>query len=165
MQAQEIADRVRERFPDIVVAHGEVSIVAGRHELLDAVDALRDDADLAFDFLSDVTASDWPDRDPRFWLAYHLFSSRHHHRVRVKVGLSPHDAVAPSVVPRFPTADWFERELYDLYGIEFEGHPDLRRILMPDDWEGHPLRKDYGLGGVGTQYRDAFIPPVDTRSP
>jgi NADH-quinone oxidoreductase subunit C len=158
-------DRLLERFPDAVRARGEVTLVVDRRELLDRLRELRDDDELSFDFLSDLTASDWPDREPRFWLAYHLSSSAHRRRVRVKVGLESEDAVAPSVVPLYPTADWFEREVYDFYGIEFDGHPDLRRIIMPDDWEGHPLRKDYGLGGVGTQYKGAFIPPVDTRSP
>ena len=158
-------DAVRERFPDAVEARGEVTVVVERGELLDRLRELRDADGFGFDFLSDVTASDWPDRDPRFWLAYHLYSSRHRHRVRVKVGLPDGDPTAPSVVGLYPTADWFERELFDMYGVRFEGHPDLRRILMPDDWDGHPLRKDYGIGGVGTMYKGAFIPPVDERSP
>ena len=82
----------------------------------------------------------------------------------MKVALAADDAVVPSVVGLYPAANWFEREVFDLFGIEFQGHPDLRRILMPDDWDGHPLRKDYGLGGVGTEYKGAFIPPVDQRS-
>ena len=159
------ADRLLERFPDAVVARGEVTLVVDRRELLDRLRELRDVAGLSFDFLSDLTASDWPDREPRYWLACHLWSSGHRRRVRVKVGLASEDAVVPSVVSLYPTADWFEREVYDFYGIDFDGHPDLRRIIMPDDWDGHPLRKDYGLGGVDTQYKGAFIPPVDTRSP
>jgi NADH-quinone oxidoreductase subunit C len=151
---------LRERFPDAVEARGELTLIVERGELLDR---LRAD-DLSFDFLSDATATDWPDREPRFWVAYHLSSSAHRHRIRVKVGLVSDDPVIPSVVPLYPAADYFELEVFDLYGIEFEGHPDLRRILMPDDWEGHPLRKDYGIGGVGTQYKGAFIPPVDQRS-
>ena len=157
-------DHLLERFPDAVVARDEVTLVVDRRELLGRLRELRDDGELSFDFLSDLTASDWPDREPRFWVAYHLCSTTHRRRVRVKVGLSPEDAVMPSVVSLFATADWFEREVFDFYGIAFDGHPDLRRIIMPDDWEGHPLRKDYGLGGVGTQYKGAFIPPVDTRS-
>jgi NADH-quinone oxidoreductase subunit C len=157
-------DHLRERFPDLVEARGEVTIVVSREELLDRLRELRSDEELSYDFLSDVTAADWPDREPRFWVAYHLSSSAHRHRVRVKVGLPSDDALVPSVVGLFPTADWFEREVFDLFGIRFDGHPDLRRILMPDDWDGHPLRKDYGLGGVGTQYKGAFIPPVDQRS-
>jgi NADH-quinone oxidoreductase subunit C len=83
----------------------------------------------------------------------------------VKVGLSEAGPSVPSVVSVYPTADWLEREVWDFFGIVFDGHPDLRRIIMPDDWDGHPLRKDYTLGGVGTQYRGAFIPPVEQRSP
>jgi NADH-quinone oxidoreductase subunit C len=155
---------LRERFPDAVEARGELTLVVERGDLLDRLRDLQRADDLSFDFLSDLTATDWPDREPRFWVAYHLSSSAHRHRIRVKVGLVSDAPVVPSVVPLYPTADYFEREVFDLYGIEFEGHPDLRRILMPDDWEGHPLRKDYGIGGVGTQYKGAFIPPVDQRS-
>jgi NADH-quinone oxidoreductase subunit C len=84
--------------------------------------------------------------------------------MRVRVGVSGSDPRLPSVTSLFPTADWHERETYDFYGIEFEGHPDLRRILLPDGWEGWPLRKDEELGGVDTRYRGAFIPPVDRRT-
>jgi NADH-quinone oxidoreductase subunit C len=165
MDATAIADRLRDRLPDAVVARDEVTVVVGREELHPTLRWLRDDPDLSFDFLSDVTASDWPDREPRFWLAYHLYSLQRRHRLRVKVGLGADDPIVPSVVPLWPTADWFERELWDFFGIRFDGHPDLRRIIMPDDWDGHPLRKDYTLGGVGTQYKGgAFIPPVDQRS-
>ena len=158
-------DAVRARFPDALEARGEVTLVVQRGELLDRLRELRDDDALSFDFLSDLTATDWPDREPRFWIAYHLFSSTHRHRARVKVGLQGDDPTVPSVVSLYPTADWFEREVYDMFGVRFPGHPDLRRILMPDDWEGHPLRRDYGIGGVGTQYKGAFIPSVDERSP
>ena len=165
MPAAPSVDVVRERFPDAVEARGEVTVVVQRGELLDRLHELRDGDGLAFDFLSDVTASDWPDRRPRFWIAYHLYSSTHRHRIRVKVGLPPDDPRVPSAVSLYPTADWFEREVFDMYGVRFDGHPDLRRILLPDDWDGHPLRRDYGIGGVGTQYKGAFIPPVDERSP
>jgi NADH-quinone oxidoreductase subunit C len=165
VNAAELAGRVRERFPDIVVARDEATAVVSPDALLGALGWLRDQDDLAFDFLSDLTATDWADRDPRFWVAYHLSSTRHRHRLRVKVGLSEAGPSVPSVVSVYPTADWLEREVWDFFGIVFDGHPDLRRIIMPDDWDGHPLRKDYTLGGVGTQYRGAFIPPVEQRSP
>jgi NADH-quinone oxidoreductase subunit C len=164
VDAAALAERVRQRFPDALLARQEVTIVVAREDLRDALGWLRDQDDLVFDFLSDLTATDWPGRDPRFWVAYHLASTTHRHRLRVKAGVSEEDATVPSVVSIFPTAEWFERELWDFFGIEFDAHPDLRRIIMPDDWDGHPLRKDYALGGVGTQYRGAFIPPVDTRS-
>jgi NADH-quinone oxidoreductase subunit C len=82
----------------------------------------------------------------------------------VKVGLAEGDATMPTVTPMFPTANWHEREVYDFFGIAFEGHPDLTRILLPDGWEGHPLLKTEELGGVNTRYHGAFIPPVDTRT-
>jgi NADH-quinone oxidoreductase subunit C len=160
----ELAERVRSRLPEVVVARGEVTALVDRDELLRALGWLRDDEALSFDFLSSVTATDWPGRTPRYWVAYELSSTTFHHRVRVKVGLSAEDPRLPSTVPLFPTADWHEREAYDFYGIVFEGHPNLRRIMLPDGWEGHPLRKTEEMGGVNTRYRGAFIPPVDRRT-
>ena len=158
----ELADRVRTRYPDVAVAREEVTVVVGREELLEALGALREE--LGLDSLASVTATDWPGRDPRFWVAYELYSNEHRHRLRVKVGLSEDDPRIPSVTAAFPTADWHERETYDFYGIVFDGHPDLRRILLPEDWEGWPLRKTEELGGVNTRFHGAFIPPVDRRS-
>jgi NADH-quinone oxidoreductase subunit C len=129
-----------------------------------ALGGLRDDPELSLDFLSDVTATDWPERDPRFWVAYQLYSIRHHHRLRVKVPLGPDEAHVPSVTALFAGADWYEREVYDFFGIVFDGHPDLRRIELPEGWRGHPLRKTEELGGVNTRYHGAFIPPVDRRT-
>jgi NADH-quinone oxidoreductase subunit C len=162
---ERLAERLRqkERFPAAHVARGEVTLTIDRSELLAILGHLSTEPTLSFDFLSDVSATDWPDRVPRYWMAYHLFSMEHHHRLRVKLGLEADDATVPTVTGLFPTANWLEREVYDFFGIGFEGHPDLRRILMPDDWDGYPLRKDYELGGVGTRYKGAFIPPVDQR--
>ena len=164
MSPAELAERVRSRFPDVAVASGEATVAVDRGELLRALAHLRDDPDLAFDFLSSLTATDWPGREPRFWIAYELYSTSHRHRLRAKVGLPEDDPSVPSVVPMFPTANWFEREVFDFYGVVFEGHPDLTRILLPEGWEGHPLRKTEELGGVDTPYRGAFIPPVDRRT-
>ena len=164
MSAPDLAAALRSRYPDVVLVRDEVTLVLDRSELVAALGHLRDDPDLSFDFLSSVTATDWPGRDPRFWLAYELFSSSRHHRLRVKVGLGEADARVPSVAGLFPTADWHERETYDFFGVVFDGHPDLRRILLPDDWEGWPLRKTEELGGVNTRYHGAFIPPVDRRT-
>ena len=164
MSGPELAERVRAIHPDVVLARDEVTLFLTREALLDGLGRLRDDADLSLDSLSSVTATDWPGLDPRFWVAYELYSSSRHHRVRVKVGLSDGDARLPSVTPLFPTADWHEREAFDFYGIEFTGHPDLRRILLPEGWDGWPLRKDEELGGVNTRYEGAFIPPVDRRT-
>lgn len=163
MSPEELVARIAERYPDALVARGQAVLTVGRDDLRDALAFLAEEP-LAFGFLANVTATDWPDASPRFWVAYELLSIEHHHRLRVKVGIPGDDPRVPSVVDRFPTADWHERETYDFFGITFDGHPDLRRILLPDGWEGHPLRKTEELGGVNTPYRGAFIPPVDRRN-
>jgi NADH-quinone oxidoreductase subunit C len=162
--AAQIAERVRVRYPDTLVARGEVTVLVDRSELLDVLGALREDPELQLGFLSSITATDWPGHDPRFWVAYELRSIERFHRARVKVGLPETDPHVPSVTTMFPTANWHEREVWDFYGIVFEGHPDLTRILLPDDWDGFPLRKTEPLGGVNTRFHGAFIPPVDTRT-
>ncbi len=164
MNAERIAERIATRYPDTFVAREEATVLVGRDDLLDALSFLREDPELSLDFLSCVSATDWPHAAPRFWVIYELRAMAHHHRARVKVGLAASDARLPSVTGLFPTADWHERETFDFYGIIFEGHPDLTRILLPDDWEGHPLLKTEELGGVNTRYVGAFIPPVDTRT-
>jgi NADH-quinone oxidoreductase subunit C len=164
MKAAALADRIRGAFDDVLLARDEVTVVVGPEELVDTLVRLRDQPDLSFGFLSSLTATDHPGKDPRFWVAYELRSVEHAHRMRVKVGLQADDPHLPSITVLFPTANWHEREVWDLFGLVFDGHPDLDRILLPDDWEGHPLRKDEELGGVGTQYHGAFIPPVDERT-
>jgi NADH-quinone oxidoreductase subunit C len=164
VNAAGIAERVQMSYPEVVVSRDEASVSVGREELLAALGSFRDDPGLRLDFLSSVTATDRPDGDPRFWVVYELSSTELHHRLRVKVGLSDEDPRVPSVTGLFPTADWHERETYDFFGVVFDGHPDLRRILLPDDWEGWPLRKTEELGGVNTRYHGAFIPPVDRRT-
>lgn len=166
MGPAELAQRLRDRHPDAIEARGEVSIVVAADELLRTLEDLRDDPALSLRFLADLTATDWPELDPRFWLAYHLLSMEHRHRVRVKVGLPPEPDPphVPSVTPLYRGANWLEREVFDFFGIVFDGHPDLRRIEMPEDWVGHPLRKTEGLGGVKTPYKgDVFVPPPDQR--
>jgi NADH-quinone oxidoreductase subunit C len=160
----DIAERIRADHPDVLIARAEVTVVVDRDDLHGALARFRDDPDLGFDFLSCLTATDWPEKDPRFWVSYELRSMPHHHRLRVKTGVPGADAHLPSVTGLFPTANHQEREVFDLYGIAFDGHPDLTRILLPDDWEGYPLRKDEELGGVNTRFEGAFIPPVDRRT-
>ena len=116
--------------------------------LVDAARYLRDAPSGRFNFLSDVTASDWPPRAKRFDVIYSLYSISLKHRVRLKVQAGDGEAV-PTLCGVWPSANWLEREVFDLFGIRFAGHPDLRRILMPDDWQGHPQRKDYPLEGPG----------------
>jgi NADH/F420H2 dehydrogenase subunit C len=127
---------------------GDWSIVVAASRLPEIAAHLRSAPSAEFDACSDVTATDWPPRSPRFDLIYCLYSTRLHHRVRLKIRVADGDA-APSVSGVWPGASWLEREVFDLFGIPFEGHPDLRRILMPDDWQGHPQRKDYPLEGPG----------------
>jgi len=121
---------------------GDATAVIREFYLLDVMRFLRDDPALAFDMLSDVCAVDYLPRVPRFEVVYHLYSVAKNHRLRVKV-LVEEDTSVPSVVELWASANWMEREVWDLYGIRFEGHPDLRRILLYDEFEGHPLRKDY----------------------
>jgi NADH-quinone oxidoreductase subunit C len=163
VDAPALAARLRQTWDDVLEARGEVTVTIDRADLLDTLRRLRDEDDVDFEFLVDVSCTDWPGREPRVWMAYHLYSLRHNHRVRVKAGLPGEDLSLPSAVEIYPAADWQEREVFDFFGVRFDGHPDLRRILMPDDWEGHPLRKDHPLGGVPTQYKGAFVPPPDER--
>jgi NADH-quinone oxidoreductase subunit C len=163
MNPEELAGRLRERYVDVLLARGEVTVTVERDALLETLENLRDRDDVRFTFLADVSCTDWPGRDPRIWMAYHLWSPERNHRVRLKVGLPEDDLRLPSATGLFPAADWHEREVYDFFGVVFDGHPGLRRILMPDEWVGHPLRKDHPLGGVPTQYKGAFVPPPDER--
>jgi NADH-quinone oxidoreductase subunit C len=159
----ELAAAVEARYPDVVVARGEATVVIDRNELLDALAWLRDERGVQLDALSSVAATHWPDRDPAFWVVYELRSTALVQRLRVKVPVREDDQHVPSVTEMFPTANWHERETFDLYGIEFDGHPDLTRILLPAGWEGHPLRKDEPLGGVPTWFKGATMPPIDER--
>ena len=165
MTPDELDERLRLRFDEVLLYRGEVTVTVRPEALLSTLETMKGDEDLSFGFLSDLTATDWPSLDPRFWVAYHLQSLEHHHRARVKVGLAgqPDPPHVPSVTGLHPTANWHEREVFDFFGIVFDGHPDLRRIEMPQGWEGHPLRKDEPLAGVNTQYKGAFIPPPDQR--
>jgi NADH-quinone oxidoreductase subunit C len=128
---------------------GDWTVIAGLDRLLALARFLHDDPESLFDFCSDVTATDWPARAPqRFDLVYCLYSTTRRYRIRIKVRAGEHDAV-PSVTSVWPAANWLEREVFDMFGVRFAGHPDLRRILMPEDWQGHPQRKDYPLEGPG----------------
>ncbi len=138
------AEALKERFGDAVldVAHfrGEVTVVVARDALLDICRYLKDD--LGYNYLSDLTCVDWLDRRPRFDVAYHITSLNAWIRFRLKVQVNDGESV-PTVIPVWAAANWAEREVWDLFGVTFEGHPDLRRIQMPEGWIGHPLRKDY----------------------
>lgn len=126
---------------------GELTVVVPREHLRRVAEFLCGDAQSQFAFLSDITAVDRFPIEPRFELNYHLLSLARRERLRLKVLLSGDDPRIESVTSVWPTANWHEREAFDLFGVRFEGHPDLRRILMPEDWEGYPLRKDYPVEG------------------
>tara|TARA_Y100000590_G_scaffold264719_1_gene297479 strand:- start:21226 stop:21900 length:675 start_codon:yes stop_codon:yes gene_type:complete len=147
---EDLADYIAEKFEGFAVAvsfqQDQLCVVVPRENLVKVMTALRDDKEINMHQLIDVTAVDFPDRAKRFEVVYHLLSVRHNHRVRVKV-LVNDDELVPSMVELFSSAGWFEREVFDMYGIYFEDHPDLRRILTDYGFEGHPQRKDFPLTG------------------
>ncbi|MGI8987000.1 MAG: NADH-quinone oxidoreductase subunit C [Nocardioidaceae bacterium] len=148
----------------VVVDRGEVTFFVRREDLPRVVTQLRDDAALRFELLSGVSGVHYPEETGReLHAVYHLLSMTHNRRIRVEVAAPDSDPHIPSIVATYPTADWHERETYDFFGLVFDGHPALTRILMPDDWPGHPQRKDYPLGGVPVEYKGATIPPPDQR--
>jgi len=148
----------------VVVDRGEITFYVRRQHLLSVVKHLRDDPALRFEFCSGVSGVHYPnDKNRELHAVYHLLSMTHNRRIRLEVVCPDADPHIPSVVSVYPTADWHERETYDFFGIVFDGHPALTRIEMPDDWIGHPQRKDYPLGGVPVEYKGAEIPPPDQR--
>jgi NADH-quinone oxidoreductase subunit C len=140
---------------DVIEFRGETTVVLPRKILRAAAEYCRDHADLKFNLLSDATCVDRFPHEPRLELNYHLVSIPRAARLRLRVRLSGSDPVVDSLVPVWPGANWLEREVFDLFGIQFTGHPDLRRILLPDSWEGYPLRKDFPVEG----FRDVPILP------
>lgn len=129
-------------------AAGETTVVVPTEKIVEVCSFLKAEPGLEFNFLADLCGVDrGPEEEPRFEVNYHLFSTTRHHRLRLKVLLADDNPKVPTVTGVWRTANWHERETYDLFGVLFEGHPDLRRILLPDDWEGHALRKDFPLRG------------------
>lgn len=161
--SQFVLDRLQEKFAsEIVSTHNhagdETAIVRGAR-LVEIAQFLRDDEALSFEMLTDVTGVDYlgyddEPRDYRFEVAYHFYSLTKRHRVRLRVRLPEEDPVVPSLIHLWKSATWMEREAFDLYGIRFDGHPDLRRVLLYPEFEGHPLRKDYAL-----EQRQPIVPP------
>lgn len=148
IQNDPIIDRLKEHFPGAVQraieSFGMQELLIERGKLVEICRALRDDHEARFDYLTDVTARHIPGSEKPFQTIYHLYSFPRNVRLRIKVDLGAEEP-ALSVVPVWSSANWMEREAFDMIGIRFEGHPDLRRILLPEDWEGHPLRKDYPM--------------------
>jgi NADH-quinone oxidoreductase subunit C len=139
---------------DMREAFGEVTVIVARGTIVDALMKLRDDPTCLFKCFIDITAVDYPSREERFEIVYHLLSPRHNTRIRVKCTTDEMNPV-PSAIPAFPAANWYERETYDMFGVFFSGHPDLRRMLTDYGFEGHPLRKDFPMSGfVEVRYDD-----------
>ena len=171
----EIADRLAEGLerdgtapPDavsrVVVERGELTLHVPREHLVAVARMLRDDPSLAFEMCLGVSGVHYPwDTGRELHAVYPLLSITHNRRVRLEVSAPDADPRVPSLVGVYPTCDWHERETWDFFGIVFDGHPALTRIEMPDDWKGHPQRKDYPLGGIPVEYRGATIPPPEDR--
>lgn len=168
--ADDLAEALVERevprgaVQQITIDRGEITFYVQRERILDLCRTLRDDEGLRFELCSSISGVDYgADVAQRLHVAYHLTSMTYRRRIRLEVALDVDDPHVPSVVEVYPTADWHERECWDMFGVIFDGHPALTRILMPDDWEGHPQRKDYPLGGIPVEYKGAEILPPDER--
>jgi NADH-quinone oxidoreductase subunit C len=148
----------------VVADRGELTFYVKRDRLPEVARTLRDDAALAFELCTGVSGVHYPeDAGHELHAVYHLVSISRNRRLRLEVGAPDADPHVPSLVGTYPTCDWHERETWDFFGIIFDGHPALTRIEMPDDWKGHPQRKDYPLGGIPVEYRGAKVPPPDER--
>jgi NADH-quinone oxidoreductase subunit C len=168
----EVADELERVVPDlgdaverVVVDRGELTVHVRRERLPELAGRLRDDPRLRFEVCHSVSGVDYP-ADPtgrRLHAVYQVTSLTHRRRIRLEVAVSDADPHIPSVTAVWPGANWHERETWDMFGIVFDGHPWLTRILMPDDWPGHPQRKDYPLGGIAVEYKGAQVPPPDER--
>ena len=166
----EAVDALEEAYPGygdavtrVVVDRGELTLHVAPDAVADLCRHLRNSGDHRYEMLLGVSGVDFPEQPERFHVVYHLLSMTYRRRLRLETAVgeaSPHVA---SVTGVYPTADFHERETWDMFGVQFDGHPHLTRILMPDDWDGHPQRKDYPLGGVPVEYKGAQIPPPDER--
>ncbi|MEH3136042.1 MAG: NADH-quinone oxidoreductase subunit C [Mycolicibacterium neoaurum] len=157
-------DGFTEAVERVVVFRDELTIDVRRAHLLTVAQTLRDDAALRFELCLGVSGVHFPDeQDRELHTVYPLMSITHNRRIRLEVTAPDADPHVPSLFSVYPTTDWHERETYDFFGIIFDGHPSLTRIEMPDDWVGHPQRKDYPLGGIPVEYHGAQIPPPDQR--
>jgi NADH-quinone oxidoreductase subunit C len=167
----DVYDALAEAYPEleeaiekVVVAFGEITLFIRPERIAEVCRVMRDDEALRFELCSSVSGVDYLGSDDRrLHVVYHLTSMTYQRRVRLEAAVSAESPRLPSVTSVYPTADWQERETYDMFGVIFEGHPNLTRILMPDDWDGFPQRKDYPLGGVPVEYKGAEIPPPDRR--
>lgn len=152
LEPTEIAEKIKEKFPDEVVEvtnfRDQVSVIVKRDRILDICRYLHDEPTLSFNHLKDLCGVDYlGKKEPRFEVVYNLYSVRYRHRIRIRAQVPADGPIIKTVTSIWAGANWHERECFDMFGIVFTGHPDLRRILMPEDWEGYPLRKDYPLKG------------------
>ena len=150
MSEKKIIERIKEQYASAVIdSHdfrGDQTLTMKKDCGGEFFQFLRDDSELAFNFLMDITAVDYlSKKDERFEVVYHFYSLKYNHRLRVKIPVTEEDCVAESITPFWKTANWYEREIWDMYGIKFRNHPNLRRILMYEEFKGHPLRKDYPI--------------------
>jgi len=149
MDASITLNKLLQRFPQSILEthshRGDDTAVVRKEDIVAVCTFLRDDEALLYNFMMDLTAVDYLGKDPRFEVVYHLFSLKHNQRVRIKARVSESDCSIDSIVSVWISSDWFEREVFDMYGITFKGHPELRRILLYEGFEGHPLRKDYPI--------------------
>ena len=166
----ETVDALEAAFPGfseaitrVVVDRGELTLHVRPERIAEVCQALRDDANLRYELLLGVSGVDYPNDATRLHVVYHLMSMTYRRRIRLETAVSERDPHVATVTGVYPTADFHERETWDMFGVQFDGHPALTRILMPDDWDGHPQRKDYPLGGVHVEYKGAQIPPPDER--
>lgn len=160
MNASVTLGKLSKRFPGSVLEthshRGDDTALVKREDIQEIFKFLRDDEDLFYNFMMDLTAVDYLGQEPRFEVVYHLYSLKHNLRVRIKARVPESDCTIPSIVSIWNSANWFEREVYDMYGITFEGHPEMRRILLYEGFEGHPLRKDYPI-----KKRQPLIGPIN----
>lgn len=156
-----LVERLGETVVDAHAFRGDATLVVARERVVDALRAVRDEP-WRFEVLVDLTAWDRYPAEPRFEVVYHLLSLKRRERLRIKTRIPGHDPTVPSAVSVFAGANWFEREVWDLFGIRFAGHPNLTRILMPDDWEGHPLRRDFPLTEEPVEFH-GHVPKVPSQ--
>lgn len=153
LDTETLKAQIHNKFPAAVLEEfrGQLSVRIPIDQLLNFMQYLKDTKELSFDYLTDVTGVDYlkMEREPRFDVVYHVYSFKHHYRLRVKVGVPEENLDVPSLTPLWKAANWLEREAFEMFGFNFVGHPDLRRLLLPDIFDGFPLRKDYPLHGRG----------------
>ena len=147
----------------VIVDRDELTLHVLPAKVAEVAQVMRDDENLRFELLSNLSGVDYPAQSERLHVVYNLTSMTYRRRVRLETAVTTEDPHVASVCAVYPTADFHERECWDMFGVIFDGHPGLTRILMPDDWDGHPQRKDYPLGGVPVEYKGAQIPPPDER--